>query len=87
MKAVREISKKWLTGIQSSMFHRMVTACMNDDDDNAITEPIAFVSLYHGSPNAPDSDVEVDNRQINTYPLEYTDYTGYLRFYTGERKS
>lgn len=63
----------------------VATAC--DDDDDANIEPVetAYVSLYQASPDAPDLDIVVDNRRINTYPFNYTDHTGYLRFYTGER--
>lgn len=62
-----------------------VTSCLDDDDSKIENVPVAYVSLYQGSPDAPDLDIEVDGRQINAYPFEYTDYTGYLRFYTGER--
>jgi hypothetical protein len=86
MKVAWGISKKWLSGILTGVcLVAIVSACMNDDADAITDVPIAFVSLYHGSPNAPDLDIEVDNRQINAYPFEYTDYTGYLRFYTGQR--
>lgn len=47
--------------------------------------PAAYVTLYNASPNSPDLDIVVDNRQINTYPFEYSAHTGYLRFYTGTR--
>lgn len=61
-------------------------ACDNDDDDGLV-EPaeVAFVSLYNASPDAPDLDIRVDSRQINNFPFEYGDYTGYLRFFTGDR--
>lgn len=64
----------------------LVTAC-DDDDDGANIEPVevAYVSLYQSSPDAPDLDIIVDNRRITTYPFEYADYTGYLRFHTGDR--
>ena len=60
--------------------------CDNNDDDGLV-EPaeVAFVSLYNASPDAPDLDIRVDSRQINTFPFEYGDYTGYLRFFTGDR--
>ncbi|HET9054178.1 MAG TPA: DUF4397 domain-containing protein, partial [Cyclobacteriaceae bacterium] len=60
------------------------TACL-DEDDPAPNIPVAYVSLYHGSPDAPALDIEVDNNQINTAPFNYAEYTGYLRFYTGDR--
>jgi hypothetical protein len=62
-----------------------LTGCLDDDDNTNVNVPVAYVSLYHGSPDAPDLDIEVDGRQINAYPFEYTDYSGYQRFYTGDR--
>lgn len=64
----------------------VLASCMDDDNDN-ITQPIpvAYVSLYHTSPNAPELDVVVDNNRINSQPFGYTDYTNYLNFRTGDR--
>ncbi len=61
------------------------TGCLDDDDPSVPNTPVAYVSIYHGSPDAPQLDVEVDNNQINSTPFEYAEYTGYLRFYTGSR--
>ena len=63
----------------------MLSGCDLDDEDAAEPEEIAYVSLYQASPDAPDLGIVVDNQQINAYPFDYADYTGYLRFYTGER--
>src|SRR5215216_3737284 len=62
------------------------TGCKDDNDPQAEPAPVAFVSLYHASPDAPDLSVIVDNEQVNTYPLDYSEYTGYLRFFTGDRR-
>lgn len=62
------------------------TGCLDDDDSPSVSNvPVAYVSLYHGSPNAPSLDIEVDNNQINSTSFDYAEYTGYLRFYTGDR--
>lgn len=61
----------------------LLAACSLDDDRNAVPVPVAYVSFYHASPNAPELDVYVDQRPVNR--LEFTDYTGYLNFYTGNR--
>lgn len=61
----------------------VMASCIDDDDPKNDPTPLAYVSIYHGSPNAPELDVFVDDRQINR--LEFTDYTGYLNFYTGTR--
>jgi hypothetical protein len=60
-----------------------MASCLDDDDSQNQVTPVAFVSIYHASPNAPELDVIVDDRQVNR--LDFTDYTGYLNFYTGER--
>ena len=62
-------------------------ASCNEDDAEAIElVPTAYVSIYNASPDAPELDVSVDNRQIFSQPLSYTDYTRYLNFYTGDRE-
>jgi hypothetical protein len=62
-----------------------LSGCDDDDDNNVQPVDVAYVSLYNASPNSPDLDIVVDNRLINLYPLNYSDHTGYLRFFTGER--
>lgn len=64
----------------------MMAACM-DDDDAYVNQPVevAYVSIYHAVPDAPDFDIVVDNRVINLNPFDYTSYSGYLNFYTGNR--
>lgn len=64
----------------------LLTSC-NPDDEEFVNEPVevAFVSIYHAAPNAPAFDITVDGRQINLNPLEYTAYSGYLNFFTGDR--
>lgn len=86
MNSVKKIfSKKLAAWTLSCVMLLAFTSCLDDDDPKIENVPVAYVSLYHGSPDAPDLDIEVDGRQINAYPFEYTDYTGYLRFYTGKR--
>jgi hypothetical protein len=61
----------------------VLASCLDDDDNENQVVPVAYVSIYHESPNAPELDVFVDGRPVNR--LEFTDYTGYLNFYTGDR--
>jgi hypothetical protein len=61
------------------------TACDNDDDEAVEPASVAYVSLYHASPDTPPFDVSMENRQINYYPLQYGRYTGYLNFFAGDR--
>lgn len=62
----------------------LVSGCKLDDD-KYVVPPVAYVSLYNASPNGPDLNVIVDNRQINSNSFDYSEHTGYLRFYTGDR--
>lgn len=64
----------------------LLASCM-DDDDGFINEPVevAYVSIYHAAPDAPELDIVVDGRVINDNPFEYSSYSGYLNFFTGNR--
>lgn len=64
-----------------------LTGCKDDDDvmPAPVTDTVAYVSLYHVSPDAPPLAIRVDDNRINFNPFQYTEHTGYLRFYTGER--
>jgi hypothetical protein len=64
----------------------LLTSCL-DEDENPVSEPVevAYVSIYHASPDAPDFDIVVDGRVINNNPFDYTAYSGYLNFFTGNR--
>lgn len=65
----------------------LLVSCM-DDDDNLVTEPVevAYVSIYHAAPDAPGFDIIVDGRIINNSPFDYSSYSGYLNFFTGDRE-
>jgi len=64
----------------------LMTGCdLNDNDYVQPVVPVSYVSLYNASPDAPDLNIVVDNRTINSQPFGYADYTGYLPFYTGQR--
>ncbi len=62
-----------------------MSACDNYDDDTVDPATISYVSIYHASPNSPALNVSLDSRRINFYPLFYSDYTGYLNFFSGDR--
>ena len=79
---------KMAYGLFVGLFMISLTSC----EDDAVGEngqepvPVAYVSLYHASPAASPLDIIIDNTRLNQNPFEYTEYTGYLRFYTGERE-
>ncbi|HET7178952.1 MAG TPA: DUF4397 domain-containing protein [Chryseosolibacter sp.] len=64
----------------------LLASCL-DDNDGYVNQPVevAYVSIYHAVPDAPDFDIVVDNRVINVNPFDYSSYSGYLNFYTGNR--
>jgi len=62
-----------------------MTGCL-DDDNPTPQQPVAFVSIYHASPDAGDVDIIVSSGTINNTPFEYGDYTGYLPFSPGKRE-
>ena len=82
MKKMFRAGIAWIFACASLVF---IASCDQDEDENVQPDPVSYVSLYNASPDAPDLNILVDNRQLNTYPFEYSDHTGYLRFYTGNR--
>ncbi len=60
-----------------------LTGCLNDDTQPF--PPAAFVSFYHGSPDAPALDVNVDGKIITSNPFHFSEVLPYNRFFTGKR--
>ena len=82
----KKIPLNKIVAMLSFAFMIFVLAACDDDDDNTpipVTE-VAYVSLYQGVPDAPAIDIVVDNRTA-FYDFDYTEFTGYLNFYTGDR--
>lgn len=63
----------------------VISGCDDLDDDPIPLPDIAYVGLYHASPDAPSLDIVMEQGRINYYPLRYSEYTDYLNFYAGER--
>lgn len=83
MKLNFELLKK-IAGILSILVVMLsLTSCLDDEGEPV---PVAYVSIFHASPDAPDLDVVLDDQPVFNQPLEYTDYTNYLQFYTGNRE-
>lgn len=71
----------------SAIFLSMIlalTGCLDEGSAPKVT-PVAYVAIYHGSPNGPDLDIEVDGKQISTARFKYADYTGYGAYFVGNR--
>ncbi|HEY9488299.1 MAG TPA: DUF4397 domain-containing protein [Chryseosolibacter sp.] len=64
----------------------LLFSCMDDDDNVSEPVEVAYVSIYHAAPDAPEFDIVVDGRVINRNPFDYTSYSGYLNFLTGSRE-
>ena len=62
-----------------------LSGCLDDDNKAVDPVPVGYVSIYHASPDAPALDVIVDDKRVNSEPFDYSDYSGYLNFYTGAR--
>ena len=82
LKTIKD-KMRWLP--LAAIFLVPLASCNEDDTEVIEPVPTAYVSIYNASPDAPELDVTVDNRQIFSQPLRYTDYTRYLNFYTGDR--
>lgn len=62
----------------------LLNSCLPDRDP--ITPPdAAFVTIYHGSPDAPSLDIYAETNRINNNPLSYSNSFPYSRFFIGER--
>ncbi|MFD2035217.1 DUF4397 domain-containing protein [Belliella marina] len=61
-----------------------LTSCLNDNDSTPLP-PAAFISIYHGSPDAPSLDVFANSNRVTNNPFRYSETIPYSRYYLGER--
>lgn len=73
-----------LLSIVGGTFLLTATGCNLDSDEPEVLPPVSYVALYQASPNSPDLNIILDDKVIDN-AFEYTDHTGYLRFFTGTR--
>jgi hypothetical protein len=83
MKSVLKNVK--LLSIVGGAFLLTMAGCDVTSDADEPLPPVSYVSLYQASPNSPDLKIVLDQKTIAN-SFEYTDHTGYLRFFTGDRK-
>lgn len=86
LKELSNFKTIWVLLLSTMMV--TMTSCLDDDNGGPVVpaEPVAYVSLYQGLPTNTDLDIYVDDRRINfDEPFEFTDFTGYMSFYTGDR--
>lgn len=77
------VISKFTLLILAIFFSGLLISCL-DDDPVPEPDPVAYVSFYHVAP-ITSLNIILDNNRINTNPFAYTDHTGYLRFFTGDR--
>ncbi|WP_347159751.1 DUF4397 domain-containing protein [Pontibacter chitinilyticus] len=63
-----------------------LTSCKDDDYVAPEPVPVTYVSFYQGSPDAPDLDIQLDNKVINNSGFKYAGYSGYLTLSPGEHQ-
>lgn len=61
-----------------------LTGCLDNNEGTPIP-PAAFISIYHGSPDAPNLDVFANSNRVTTSPFRYAETLPYSRYYLGER--
>ena len=62
----------------------LLFSCL-DQGDPIELPPVAYLSIYHASPDAPGLDLYVENTRINHQAVFYSNRINYTRFRTGER--
>ncbi|MEI9921026.1 MAG: DUF4397 domain-containing protein [Bacteroidota bacterium] len=72
--------------IVGGTFLLVATGCKLDSDSDASVVPAAYVNLYQASPDAPGLSIVLDQKVINSTKFDYTDNTGYLKFFAGTRR-
>lgn len=55
-----------------------LTSCDDDDFETPEPTPVTYVSFYHGSPDAPDMDLQINSKVINNQPFKYATFSSYL---------
>ncbi len=58
--------------------------CLPDNNDQPLPDT-AFVTIYHGSPDAPEIDIYAEARKITQSPLRFGESFPYSQFFVGKR--
>lgn len=82
---MKSLTQKGSTLMAIAALLLFLTGCFDDDAKEVQPTPMGYVSIYHAAPDAPELDITVDNKPINRRPFSYSDYSGYLNFFTGSR--
>ena len=79
------LSKLFTLKLLFFAFILIFSGCLKEED---VPEPVpvAYVSFFHGSPDGSELDIMVESNRITSQPFKYTNYSGFLNFYTGNRQ-
>lgn len=85
-KSLTKVSAR-ITFLMFSAMALVLSSCLDKDNDNMPEPtPVAYISFYHGSPDAPDFNIEIDDDRINTQPFKYSNASNYISWATGSHK-
>lgn len=85
--SLRSFSFAKITLLMCAVMSFGLTGCLdNDADDAPAPTPVAYISFYHGSPDAPDLNVLVDEEKINNQAFKYSNASSYLSLTTGNHE-
>jgi len=60
------------------------SSCLKDNN-NYYNPPVGYLNVVQASPDEPQLNFFLNNNQVNNWPFQFGDYTGYIRAYTGTR--
>ncbi|PRY13851.1 uncharacterized protein DUF4397 [Pontibacter ummariensis] len=60
-----------------------LSGCLDKETDLPDPTPVSYLSIYHGSPDAPALDIKLDGMTINNQPFSYTNFSGYITIKAG----
>ncbi|UZD23082.1 DUF4397 domain-containing protein [Algoriphagus halophytocola] len=61
-----------------------LTSCL-DDNDIAQVPDSGYISIYNGAPDSPGLIISTDVRDVNNFPLKYSQTLSYNSYFPGER--
>jgi hypothetical protein len=86
-KSLSKFSFTRITLLLCSAMALVLTGCLDkNNDDMPAPTPVAYISFYHGSPDAPDFNVIVDDERINSQGFKYSNASNYIPITTGSHQ-
>ena len=63
-----------------------LTSCLDNDDNLNQVPDAGYISVYNGAPKSPGLIVSTDVRDVNSFPLKYSQTLSYNSYFPGERQ-